>query len=147
MKKKSILIVLTLLAFIFISSNNFATSDLKNDMNSATNTVIDGAGRLGNDVKNGVQSAAGAIEDGAKDLGNTISNGMQNMGNTVSNITQNQTTTSNNQYTATRTTASDITNTSTMNSNIWTWIAIAVAGAVIVGLVWYYAVEHDTRER
>lgn len=135
MKRKALFIVLTFTLILFIATISFATNDVKNGISNVTNTMVDGASRLGNDVKNGINNAAGAVENGAKNLGNAMSNGMQNIDNDM-----------NTDYNAIRTTAADMTGTNgnTTNPNIWTWVAVAVAGIVIVGLVWYYAVEHDT---
>lgn len=143
MKRKFLLIFFTLLALLFINTISFATNNLKTDIQNATNTVVDGSQRLGNDVKNGIEKASGAIEDGARNLGNTVSNGMQNVGNGITNGMDNMTNNTNSDYTATRT-ATNISNADITNSTLWTWGTIAVAGAVIVGLVWYYAAEHNT---
>lgn len=158
MKKKTLLMVLTIASLLFITTNSFATNDIKNGIHNTTDSVIDGAERLSNDVKNGIGKASGAIENSARNLGNTISNGTQNIGNAISddmdnnnnmytnmnnNNEMNNMSNSNNGYTATRTTASDITDADIMNTNLWTWVALAVAGIVIIGLVWYYAAEHD----
>ena len=132
MKRKALFIVLTFTLILFICSISFATNDVKNGISNITNTMVDGAARLGNDVKSGINNASDTVENGARDLGNAMSNGMQNMDNNM-----------NSDYNATRTTASDMTSGNATNPNVWTWIAIAVAGIVIVGLVWYYAVEHD----
>ncbi len=144
MKSKISFIVLALISLLFISTISFANNDIKNDIHNITDSTIDGTMQLGNEVKNSIQKASGSIEDGAKNLGNTISNGIQNMDNFMTDGMQNSQATMDNSYTATRTTASDLTNTDAMNSNLWTWGAIAVAGIVIVGLVWYYAAEHGT---
>ena len=123
MKKKTLLIVLTLATILCISTISFANNEIKNDISNAVNTTVDGAERLGNDVKNGIESTTDTIEDGAKNLGNAISGGMQKMENSISNGFQDMTDTNNSDYTATRTTASDLTDTNTMTSNMWIWIA------------------------
>lgn len=145
MKRKTLLIVLILIAILFINNVSFATNEVKNDVHSVTDTVVDGAGRLGNDVKNGIGTAEGAIENGARDLGNTFSDGINDIGDTVTNGMQSVTGTMNSNYNATRTTASDLANTNTMNFSVWTWVTVGIAGIVIVGLVWYYAQEHEER--
>ena len=150
MKRKALFIFFTAACILFIATTCFATNDtandIKNGISGVTDTLVDGAENLGNDVKNGIGTAAGAIENGARDVGNTLSNGMENIGNTINaGVNDVSNGFDNNNYTATRTTAYDITDTDIMNSNIWTWVALAVAGIVIVGLVWYYAKEHEGR--
>ena len=132
MKKKSLLIVSVLLAILFISSISFANNEVKNDIHNATDTVVDGAENLAEDVRNGIGNAEDAIENGVRDAGTAITDGANDM-----------TRTDNSGYTATRTTASDTTTNNTMNSTLWTWIALAIAAVVIVGLVWYYATQHN----
>lgn len=132
MKKKSLLIVFVLLAILFISSISFANNEVKNDIHNATDTVVDGAENLAEDVRNGIGNAEDAVENGVRDAGTAITDGANDM-----------TRTDNSGYTATRTTAADATTNNTMNSTLWTWIALAIAAVVIVGLVWYYATQHN----
>ncbi len=145
MKRKTLFIVFALFTLLCISTSVFATNDVKNGVSNVTDAMIDGAARLGNDVEDGIGTAAGAIENGVSNLGNTMSNGMQDIGNAVYGGAEDLTMQNDNGYTAQRTTASDITNTNAMDTNMWTWVIVAVAGIVIVGLVWYYAAEHEER--
>ena len=119
MKRKSFIILSILFALLFISTLSFANNDIKDGVHSATDTVIDGASNLANDARKGVGAIENTIEDGAKDIGNAVFN-------------------DNNDYTATKTATTETT-TNGMNSTLWTWVILAVAAVVIIGLVWYYA--------
>lgn len=126
MKKKTFIALFILFVLLLISTFSFANNDIKDDVHSATDTVIDGASNLANDARKGVGAIENTIEDGVKDVGNAISdNNDDNMG-----------------YTATRTSTS-VDTTDNMNSSLWTWVILAVAGIVIVGLVWYYASQNN----
>ena len=132
MKKKSLLILSILFAILCICTVSFATNELKNGIHNVTDGVVDGLDNLGKDVRNGVGAVENTIEDGVRNMGNA----MDSNDNTTAPIT------GNNNYTATRTAATDATTTNTMNSSLWTWIILAVAGIVIIGLVWYYATQN-----
>ena len=120
MKRKTLIILSILFALLFISTISFANNDIKDGVHSATDAVIDGASNLVNDARKGVGAIENTVENGAKDIGNAIY-----LDNT-------------NGYTATRT-ATTGTTTNGMNSTLWTWVILAVAAVVIIGLVWYYA--------
>lgn len=121
MLKKSLIILFIMLSIICISNvcaaSNTMADDVKNAINSGTNTVIDGAENLAEDARNGV----GHVENGIEDA--------LTMNNTAK-------TTSQNAYTATRTATAE-TNGAT-NSAMWVWIVLAIAAIVIIALVWYY---------
>lgn len=145
MKSKLLIIFSIILAILFISTISFANNDVKNGIHSATDTMVDGVSNLANDVRSGVRTAENVIEDGAKNLGNAISDGAQDLGNTVSDGINDvdRTITDNDGYTTTRTATGTTSN--TMNSSLWTWIILAVAAVIIVGLVWYYAAQTENR--
>lgn len=133
MKRKSFILLITLL-LISISSVCFAdmANDIKNTMNGATNTMVDGTKNLAEDVRSGIQSAENTIEDGAKDIGNAVMDG-------TNDIADNN----DNNYAARRTNSEDVSIVSNTAVSTWTWIAVAIAASVIVGLVWYYASERN----
>ena len=144
MKRKAF-ILLILTAIISISTVCLANTgnDIKNAVNGATSTVVDGAQNLTEDVRSGIGNAENAIENGARDIGTAITDGVNDVMRTdINNDTDNANTTG---YTATRTTAADVTGTNTMTFSMWTWIILAIAAAIIVGLVWYYGMQHNDR--
>lgn len=147
MKRKSfILLLLTILiSFSTISFANMA-NDVKNTVNGATNTVVDGAQNLTEDVRSGIENAENAIENGARNIGNAITDDandvMRTDNNNNNSTNDNSDNTNGTAYTATRTTAADITG-AARTTSMWTWIILAIAAAVIVGLVWYYAAERN----
>ncbi len=142
MKRKAfiLLILSILISFSTISFANMA-NDVKNTVNGATNTVVDGSKNLVEDIRNGIGNAENAVENGAQDIGTAITDGANDIMGTNNNI-NNTNNTNNSGYTVARTTTADAIETDVMTSSMWTWIIIAIAGAVIVGLVWYYAVQH-----
>lgn len=148
MKSKSLIIVSIIVAILCIGTISLATNDVKNGIHDATDTAVDGAKNLTEDVRNGVGAVENVVEDGAKNIGNAISDGARDVGNAVSDGANDmgRADTDNGGYTATRTTAADLTNTNNMNSTLWTWIIIAIAAVVIIGLVWYYAAQHNNDE-
>lgn len=135
MKRKSfiLLVVLFLLAFSTVCFANDIGNDVKNTVNGATNTLVDGTQNLAEDVRSGIGTAEDTIESGVKNVGAAIMDGASDFMSATDN-----------NYTATRTSTEDdttvINNTAAMT---WTWIAVAIAGIVIVGVVWYYASEQS----
>ena len=136
MKRKSFILLIALFV-ISISTLSFAddmSNNVKNTVNGATNTVVDGAQNLTEDVRNGIGNAENAIENGARNIGNAIMNGTNDVMNAQDN-----------DYTATRTGGEDISVINNTAATTWTWIAVAIATIVIVGLVWYYSAQHIDR--
>lgn len=140
MKKKTF-ILLFLTFIIFFNTISFANmgNDVKSTLNGATNSIVDGTQNLSEDVRNGISNAENTIENGVKGIGNAITDSANNM-RTNANYTDNDNVTG---YNAVRTTTTDFTGNNTMNSSMWAWIILAIAAAVIVGLVWYYAVQNN----
>lgn len=139
MKKKSLIILFTMLAVLFIFCNkSFANETLKNDIQDVGNDIMNGANNLASDVRNGVGAIENTAENGLNAIGSGITDTMNNMGNMLTTDTMNN----DDGYAATRTSITD-TNNNYTTSTMWTWIALGIAAAVIVGLVWYYGTEND----
>lgn len=136
MKRKSfiLLIAFFLIVFSTVCFANDMGNNVKNTMNGATNTIVDGTQNLAEDVRSGIGNAENTIEDGARNIGNAVMGGMDNMGDTFDN-----------DYTTTRTTAEDVSVINNTAATTWTWIAVVIAAIVIVGLVWYYSTEHANK--
>ena len=132
MKRKSfiLLIAFFLIAFSTVCFADDMGNNVKNAMNGATNAIVDGTQNLAEDVRSGIGTAENTIEDGIRNIGNTVMDG-----------TNNVMTTEDNDYTATRTSAEDVSIINNTAATTWTWISVAIAAIVIVGLVWYYASE------
>lgn len=130
MLKKNLIILFIIFCILCISNVCFANNtanNIKDGVNSATTTVVDGAKNLATDVRNGV----GAVENGIEGALT-----MDNMNNrTTNNGTAARTTTDN--YTTART-ATTTNATGMGTSTMWVWAIVAVAAVVIIGLVWYY---------
>lgn len=133
MKRKSfvLLIALFVISLSTICFANNMGNDVKNAVNGATNTIVDGTQNLAEDVRSGIGNAE-----------NTVENGVRNMGDALMGGTTDFMGTQDNGYTATRTGAEDISVINNTAATTWTWIAVAIAALVIVGLVWYYSAEH-----
>jgi len=134
MKKKSfILLVVLIISFSTICFADDMGNDIKNAVNGATNTVVDGAQNLAEDVRTGIGNAENTIENGARNIGDAIMDGANDVMGA-----------GNNDYTTTRTGAEDVSVINNTAATTWTWIAVAIAAIVIVGLVWYYSAQHHT---
>ena len=120
MKRKTLIILSILFALLFISTISFANNDIKDGVHSATDAVIDGASNLVNDARKGVGAIENTVENGAKDIGNAIHHDNTNGYTTTTGTTTNA-----------------------MNSTLWTWVILAVAAVVIIGLIWYYASQNN----
>jgi len=136
MKKKSfILLVVLIISFSTICFADDMGNDIKNAVNGATNTVVDGIQNLAEDVRSGIGTAEDTIENGARNMGNAVMNGANDVMDDMDS--------GDNDYTATRTSAEDVSVINNTAATTWTWIAVAIAALVIVGLVWYYASQHN----
>ena len=132
MKRKSfLLLILLLISLSTVCFANNMGNDVKNAVNGATNTVVDGVQNLTEDVRNGIGAAENTIEDGARNIGDAVMDGANDFMNAEDD------------YTATRTGAEDVSIINNTVATTWTWIAVAIAALVIVGLVWYYASQHS----
>ena len=137
MKKKSfILLVVLIISFSTICFADDMGNDIKNAVNGATNTVVDGIQNLAEDVRSGIGTAEDTIENGARNMGNAVMNGANDVMDDMDS--------GDNDYTATRTSAEDVSVINNTAATTWTWIAVAIAAIVIVGLVWYYSAQHHT---
>lgn len=133
MYKKSLIILSVFFAVLFITNFSFANMDannVKNAVNSGTNTVVDGADKLGSSIRNGIGNAENGIEDALTMDNNTMANDTLTAQSAIS---------TGNNYSLTRTANAATTDT----TNIWVWIALAVVAVTIVGLVWYYVRENN----
>lgn len=134
MKRKSFILFITLLVLSF-STICFATdmgNNIKNTINGATNTVVDGTQNLAEDVRSGIGTAENTVENTARDVGNAVMDGANSVEDTGDNT-----------YITTRSVAEDVSVINDTAVSTWTWIALAIAAVVIVGLVWYYASERN----
>ena len=146
MKRKILFMVFIFLMLFSITIPSLATNDVKNEINKATDGFIDGAAKLGNDIKQGTNDITKSIEDNMNNMENSINTKSQNAENTISQGMNSMANNLNGNYTTQRTAATTVTDTDIMNTNLWTWVALAVAGIIIVGLVWYYASERDVNK-
>ncbi len=130
MIKKSLIITSIFCLIVLLSSNVFGA----NLMNDAKN----GLQNMGNGIKNVVQDVTNSARDVKDDMTNTENNAE----NRADRNTMDMGTRTDGEYTATRT---DSTTTGYTTNNATVWIILAIAGAIIVGLVWYYAMQTENR--
>jgi len=132
MKRKSFILFIALFVISLgtICFANNMGNDVKNAVNGATNTIVDGTQNLAEDVRSGIGTAENTVENGVRNIGNAVMDGANDVMNA-----------GNNDYTTTRTATEDVSVINNTAATTWTWIAIAIATLVIVGLVWYYASE------
>ena len=142
MKRKSFILLITvvLLSFATISFADDMGNNVKNAVNGATNTVVDGVQNLAEDVRSGISTAENTIENGVRDVGNAVMDGANDVMDTTNTVVDGDNNGDTN-YMTTRTIGEDTSIINSTAATTWTWIAIAIAGLVIVGLVWYYASE------
>lgn len=145
MKNKLLIctIIYTIFA-LFMFNYSFATNNQDNSVNLG-NTISESLNKTGesahnvvNTVSNGAGSVGNMVSQGAGNIGNSMQNTMNNGFNSIN--TNNGTNNVGNDYTATRT--SDDAQFAGMNSTSWIWLIMAVVAVVIIGLVWYYAVQN-----
>jgi len=130
MKNKILISALLLVLFTFLlCSSSFATTNM---LQSAGNAVMNAGNTLVNGTKN--------LANGAATLGNDMMNGVDDMADNASTTMGTGTT----DYTATRT-ATNNTGLFGMSDTMSTWLILGIAGAVIVGLVWYYGAQYEHR--
>lgn len=142
---KKILIVLTILfATLFLGSSVFAATAVENGTKDIGTEVKDSWDKLGGAVQNIGNNAKNAVSN----ADNSENSSMTTNNNTNTNNTKSMLsgTTNNNGYSATRTSAVG-NNVFGMNSTAWTWFILAVVGAIIIALVWYYSSEHANSGR
>ena len=146
MKRKSIIFISILLFVLSITTICFATDNVKSTISNVTNDVVDGVNNLGEDVREGIGNAENYVEDGINNLSENFRNDSQNAEDDMQSYSDNMETgtptETTDSYGTTRTSADINTNNNTIAS-IWTWISLAIAAVVIVGLVWYYAMQNS----
>lgn len=165
MTKKILIITLVLACTLFLGSSVFAAGAIQNAARDMGTEMQDSWDKLGNTTQNmgnNVQGAIGTMGDtltGNNNNNNTTTNNTDNVNDATAG-TNNNTNDDNGWfneddnttgYTATRTTG-DTTTTGTglfgMNTDtMWTWIVLAVVGAAIIGVVWYFATQNSTTNR
>ena len=149
LKKALIILSAFFVGLLLLSGITYATTetnmgnDIKNGINNAGTTIVDGAERLGNDIQKGVNDVGSDIVDGARNLGDDVRGGIGNVENGIEGALRMNDTADNriaSNYTATRTVddgaSMGLANTATTT---WVWIIMAIAAVVIVALIWYYA--------
>lgn len=149
--KKKIILVFSLLVLILSILNLTFATDITEDMKDTANAMQNTAQSAGETIKEGAQNAGNTIMDSTEKAGNSVMNatnttkdGIQNATNEVGNTLENMTTTENltGDYNTTQTNA-DTQLTQSNNSTMWMWVMLAVVAVLIIGLVWYYAVQSN----
>lgn len=140
MTKKIFAFVIALLLVLCTSYVFAANNEISDSMNKTGNTVqsaAEGVRNVVGNVENGIENGAARIGNGVQDLGNTFADGAARVTNDGTTLDRNN----DDQYTAVRTASGG--SFMGMNGTTWTWFILAIAALVIVGLVWYYAMQNN----
>ena len=138
MKKKFLLISALLITFLTIAASTVMAN---NTLNTIGNVAEDVTSAAGNILTTGVDAVGNTVDDiskGTMKAENNVAAGVTNMGN--NNRSGNGST----NYTAVRTNSN-----ATwlgMDSNMWTWLIMAILGVAIVAMVWFYAKQDNTEQ-
>ena len=140
MKRKILISIITMIMLLSIGIYSFAMGNVTNNIRGfvgGTENIIE---NMVNDATGGVKSGLNTIEGGTENVMSDVKNGMQdgtqNAENTVSGaITNNN---ANGGYTASMT-STDQGIMGSMNSNMWTWLIVAVLAVAIGLMIWAFA--------
>ena len=121
----AIALIFTFSVCFAADGNGSVVNGIRNVMGGAENAMNSAAHGVGN----AVQNAGNAIREGAGAIGNKVQEGAND----------------NNNYTATRTSADNTI--MGMNSTVWTWVILGVAGIGIIALVWYYSSQVNSQSQ
>ena len=143
MKIKTFISII-IISLVFFASTCFATDNSGDMMNSAEN----GIQNVTNGAENAINGAASGVGNVVSGIAGGIGQGINNMGEGIQNMTRGGLMSDNNgDYTATRTAATGVTTNGDtflgMNATTWGWLIMAIVGAAIVGLVWFYGKQHE----
>lgn len=138
----SVIFIITTLfvSYSFAEENSTIGQDMENMMNNVGNTVQDAGRGLVDGTKNVINNGKNMMENMTDTNQN---NNNTNDNNNQASATYTDNSANNSNYTATRTATTANDSFLGMDPNVLTWLIIGIAGAAIVGLVWYYAKEHE----
>lgn len=136
------LIISTLSIFCFAEASNNTNTSNTVDLKGEITESLDKTRNTATNVTNGVVSGAGSVM-------NTVTNGINDMtgmnNGTNNRATMNTTNTNNNNgnYNTTRTAVGDAyyAGGNQMDTTTWLWLILAIVAIIIVGAVWYYAMQ------
>lgn len=148
MKKLALILTFFLAISLLLSSAAFAENNMLQD--------------AGNSITGAAQGATNVVQGALSGVGNMIGNGAQSIMNTADNMTTDDTTgteqnngmnedvnagmterNADEDYTATRTSTDATGEFLGLSATAWTWLIIAIAGALIVGMVYFYGKQYD----
>lgn len=137
MKKKTLIAIITILAFLLFGVSSFAENNMASDAVNGIRNFVGGAENVVEDAASGI---AGGIREGISD----VENGAEDL--TKDNAARGgiMTDTNNGDYTATRTSATGTGNTFLgMGETAWTFLILGILGVITVALVWYYGKQNE----
>lgn len=133
--KNLLIIAFTFIFCILISNYAFANNMLENGRDAVRNTV----GGAENVVENAGKATTNGVRSGLNGVENVTENSVDKMKDGVN--AGSRTTTNENTYSAQRTaTNSPLAET---NGNVWSWLMLAVVALVVIGFIWYYAMQRN----
>ena len=138
MKKISLILSIFIIVLFISSSIVLAESNM---LREAGNSIMDAAqgavSGVGNMIKNGANSIMNTTDNMAdNNTTGTEQTNKMDMGATNRNADED--------YTATRTAVTSQGNFLGLSTTAWTWLIIAIVGALIVGMVYFYGKQYNT---
>lgn len=136
-------IISTLSIFCFAEANNNTNTSNTVDLKGEITESLDKTRNTATNVTNGVVS-------GTESVINTVTNGINNMTGMNNNTdnknntnNMNVTTNNNGNYNTTRTAIDEAyyRTGNQMDTTTWLWLILAIVAIIIVGAVWYYAMQ------
>lgn len=124
------------------ASNNTNTSntvDLKGEITESLDKTRNTASNLTNGVVSGASSVMNTVTNGINDM-TGMNNGTNNNATTMNTTNTNN---NNGNYNTTRTAVDDAYYGAgnQMDTTTWLWMILAIVAVIIVGAVWYYAMQ------
>lgn len=144
MMKKSLISILVFCLIAIICSPVFASEDLKSGTETTLNNIKDGVQNMVNGAGNAMENAKDGISNMMNDGANAVKDDTKKAENGIENMTRDNTTSTDEGYTASRT-SSELTATGTNTATVW--VVLAIAGILIIALVWYYGMQTQTNGR
>lgn len=130
------IVILSLCCSVCFAAENNSNVNLGEEITDSLDKTGDSVRNVADDVMNGVNGNARNNNTGNNNNYDTR-NDYRNNNNDNNAFT--------NGYNAVRTSVDDVA-TGNMSTTTWVWIILAVAAIIIVAMIWYYAVQDNTRD-
>lgn len=144
MMKKSLISILIFCFIAIICSQVFATNMVQ-DAGNTLNNIKDGVQNMAKDAGNTMGNVGNGISNMINNGENTVREGANDVGNAANDMTRSaDDSVTGDGYTASRTSA-ELANGGTNTTTVW--VVLAIAGILIIALVWYYGMQTQNTGR